>query len=164
MGAVSHNRTAVTTPLVWVVVWVAVVAVVATSVWLVISRAGAGVSSSQTRFAPDRPAAAASSTSAPTSGTPTPTSGTPSPSGSPSAPATAAPVRRTASGSRGTITVECAGATARLTGATPRSGAVSQVEDDGAQRVRVDFEDDGGRTRIEASCVDGQPTFDVDDD
>jgi hypothetical protein len=168
MGAVSGERSTVTTPVVWVVVWVAVVAVVATSVWLVISRAGAGVSSSETRFAQDRPSAVTSSTSASTR-PPRTSRPSRSPSGTPPASATAptapgAPVRRTASGSRGTITVECVGATARLSGATPRSGAVSKVEDDGAQRVRVDFEDDEGRTRIEASCAGGQPTFAVDDD
>ena len=138
-----------------IAVWVLVVALGSALVWVVISRAGDGVVSSQAPI---------------TSATDEPEPGrTPKPSTSPGTtpsdsaePATSDPVRRTWQGVGGQVTVSCQGSAASFVNAIPDSGFVFEIDDRGPDRVRVEFErdaDDDQRSRIEVSCVDGTPRF-----
>ncbi len=142
--------------LVGALVWVGVVAVVAALVWVVITRAGAGVAGDDGLGDTGSPAPVGSGTSS--TRTPTPSEPTTRVNPDPK------PVQRTARGAGGTVTVSCTGTLARLVGATPTGGYGTEVEDSGPDRVRVDFESEESRTRIEASCVDGSPSFSVEED
>ena len=66
----------------------------------------------------------------------------------------------------GQVTVECRGSAASFVNAIPDSGFGLEIDERGPRRVRVEMEqrDDGDRSRIEASCVDGTPVFEVDVD
>ena len=70
-------------------------------------------------------------------------------------------VRRTWQGSAGVVTVECNGATISLKGAQPNSGWSIDIEERGPEEVRIDFEGDERRTRVQSECVGGTPQFDV---
>lgn len=148
-----------------VVAWVVVVAVCATLVWTVISRAGRGVAGGGDALpAAEQSAPRASGSST----TPVPSSSR-SPSGSPSRPdSPSSPdvtARRSWQGPAGVVSAECRGAAARLTGATPTSGYGVEVDDTGPDRLRVEFESGDGdrRTRVEATCRAGVPVFTAED-
>ena len=135
--------------------WVAVAVAGAVLVWGVISRAGDGVSGDLDAL----PSAARSAGSSDSSGTP---DRSPPPSPSPSATSTArssSPASRTWQGAAGAVSAECRGTAIRLTGATPSSGYAVEVDDSGPDRVRVEFETEESRTRVESVCVAGVPEF-----
>lgn len=157
-------------------VWVAVIAVGSSLVWLVVSRAGAGLA---------EPAPTAATAPAPSGVTATPGSGPTRTAGSrpvaseqassapPSAPPSSAPVavaqQRTWTGPAGVVTVECRGAAIGLVGAYPSAdGYVVEVKDRGPDRVEVEFEgrseQEGAETRVRAECGAGVPVLEVDQD
>ena len=146
------------------VAWVVVVTAGALLVWTVISDAGAGV-------AGDLPAKAVTSTAGPQASgqsapTATPTAtGPATPSTSVSAPPGDEPVRRSWEGAAGAVVAECRGGAIALSSARPSSGWSVEVDDSGPDDLRVEFESaDDARVRVEASCVDGAPSFTVDSD
>jgi len=148
-----------------VVAWVVVVAVCASLVWAVISRAGRGVAGGE-----DALPTAEQSAPTGTPGTPT-RSPSRSPSGptsdpSPSEGASAAPVRRNWQGAAGVVSAECRGAAAHLTGAYPHDGYGIEVDDNGPDRLRVEFESGDGdrRTRVEVTCRAGVPVLSAEDE
>ncbi len=146
-----------------VVGWVVVAVAGAVLVWGVISRAGDGVSGDLDAL----PSVERSAASRDPSGTPDRSPpGSPSTSSSPPATSTPAsptrPVERTWHGAAGVVSAECDGAAIRLTLATPTSGYAQEVDETGPDRVRVEFETDESRTRVEARCVDGIPEFSED--
>jgi hypothetical protein len=166
-------------------VWVAVVTAGATLVWTVISDAGAGVAGelptppatpasgqgpssrpSQTPSDTASPSGTAPSGTAP-SGTAPSGTGTPSPSPPASSstsdpqPPDPGPVRRTWQGAAGVVVAECRGGAIGLVGAQPASGWSVEVDDTGPDDLRVEFENGDARVRVEASCVDGTPSFAV---
>ncbi|MFC7360448.1 hypothetical protein [Nocardioides astragali] len=148
-----------------VAVWLLVVAVGSTLVWVVISRAGDGVVSSQPPApATGQPTPDASARSPRSESNPSTSS--PSPSPSSSTPPAAGPARRTWQGVGGQVTVECRGPAASLVNAIPDSGFGFEIDDRGPDRVRVELEraSDGDRSRIEARCVDGIPVFEAEVD
>jgi hypothetical protein len=169
--------------------WCAVVAVVASLVWVVVGRAGAGVLPSaqpqadvtgslpvpHSRSAGDvspgvvlTPRTSSSGPSAPP-GSPTtePTSGATSspPSSSSSTPAPPAPTaqRRSWSGIAGHVVAECQGTASRFVSAYPNTGWRYQIFARGPAEVRVRFlriGEDHGIT-VTARCVAGVPHFSV---
>ena len=144
-----------------VVAWVVVVVIGAGLVWFVISRAGTGVTGGGEDPLPAaEPATRARDLTSPTA---SPTSSASDPSSTPAA--TADPVRGTWQGAPGVVSVECRGSSARLTGAAPNSGYAVEVDDSGPGRIRVEFESEERdlRTRVEATCVAGAPSFTEDD-
>jgi len=60
------------------------------------------------------------------------------------------------------VTVECRGPDISLKGAQPNSGWSIDVDSRGPKEVRIDFENDERRTRVQSECVGGTPRFDVD--
>lgn len=157
-----------------VLVWVAVIAVGSSLVWLVVSRAGAGLAE-QGPTAATAPAPSAVTT---TPGSrPTRTAGarpgaSGASSGTPSAvPSSSTPVavarQRTWTGPAGVVTVECRGGAIALVGAYPSAdGYVVEVKDRGPDRVEVEFEgrseQEGAETRVRAECGAGGPVLEVD--
>ena len=153
-----------------VAAWVVVVTAGAALVWTVISQAGAGVAGDlpvagttpaagqQTSSpAPDPapPAGGGPSTSAP------PTGGGPSTSAPATGGPAAKPVRRTWNGAAGLVVAECRRAAIDFVSAQPSSGWSIEVEHTGPDDVRVEFEADEAKVRVEAVCVDGVPSFTV---
>ena len=141
----------------WVVGWVVVATAGAILTWAVISRAGTGVSGGLEAV----PGATTSGGPAETVNGPTLT---PEPSsggtgGTSGSPATDSPVSRTWQGAAGVVSVSCRGAVISRDSAFAYSGYVMEEDDVGPDRVRVEFEDDESRTRVEAECVDGVPVF-----
>ena len=141
----SSTRTVVSA----VVAWLVVVAVGSTVVWLVISRAGDGISPAAT------PSIAPS--------TPQPSTDRPS---SPSSPSPTGPTteRRTWQGAGGLVTVECRGATISLVSTSADAGFVVEPESRGPDEVRVGFEgqgDEGRDTSVRAHCEGGTPVFEA---
>jgi hypothetical protein len=121
--------------------WVAVVAVGAVLVWLVISRAGAGL------------VADAGPVTAPSS----------SPAGDGSTPASPGSARRASwQGEAGVVTAVCRGGDIALVGAQPEDGTIVHVRDQGPEQLVVAFEgDDGGPVTVVATCRDGRPRFEA---
>lgn len=76
--------------------------------------------------------------------------------------------QRTWQGPGGTVVVTCRGELAELDAAQPDSGYQVEVRDRGPDEVEVDFEGQGveedADTRVEATCVSGEPRFDADVD
>ena len=154
----------------WTVGWVVVAAAGATLAWAVISRAGDGVSGGLDSLST---AAASGSAGDPAAGvtiTRSPSSSPSSPTSSPSGVSSTgegsadptqdlAVVARTWEGTAGLVSAECRGLAVSLTGATPHSGYAVEVDDTGPDRVRVEFETDETRIRVEAECVGGAPVF-----
>jgi hypothetical protein len=68
-------------------------------------------------------------------------------------------VSRTWQGAPGVVSVSCRGAVISRDSAFAYSGYELEEDDVGPDRVRVEFEDDDSRTRVEAECVDGAPVF-----
>jgi hypothetical protein len=122
-----------------VTVWVAVVAAGALLVWLVISRAGAGL------------VADAGPVTAPSA---TPVAG----DGSPASPGA---VRRGSwQGESGVVTASCSSGAVALVGAQPEDGATVRVTDRGPEQLVVTFEGgDEGPVTVVATCRDGRPRF-----
>lgn len=133
-----------------------------------------GSSSSTPNSAPQSPAPPSAS-SAPNPGpAPGPGAGSgpkqspspnnPPPSSSPPPPKSTqdSGVTRSWQGSAGVVTVECRGPNISLKGAQPNSGWSIDVDSRGPDEVRVDFDNDERRTRVQAECVGGTPRFDVD--
>jgi hypothetical protein len=165
------------TVVVGALLWLLVVAAGSVLVWVVISRAGQDVGSGAVApptAAPSAPSAPTSSSTPRPSRTPSASSTTARPSGSPSAsPTTARPsgtgrpplVRRTWSGPAGVVTVQCRGRAVSLVGAQPSAdGYTVDVEEAGPERIEVELKqggDDGGETRVRATCSDGVPVIDV---
>ena len=152
---------------VWVVGWVVVAVAGATLAWGVISRAGGGVSGGlDTTSEPlrDDRAPYDTVTGRTLSPSDSPSASTPDPSSSSStgdgAGGAMAPVSRTWHGAAGVVTVSCLGPAIRLdNGAVAYSGFEVEVDDSGPDRVRVEFENDETRIRVEAECVSGEPVF-----
>jgi len=162
-----------------VAAWLVVVIAGATLVWAVISQAGQGVVDDDPDAAPaaDGTNGASPSPGDTFSSSPSPSrSPTRSPSGSPSgpssgqssggAPVTGTPVTRAWQGPAGYVAAECTGSVIRGAGSHPNPGWTIELDDNGPDRVRVEFESSDGDqdVRVEAFCVDGVPTFQVDDD
>jgi hypothetical protein len=83
---------------------------------------------------------------------PAPTTSTPSP----------AVTSATWQGDAGTLTVTCEGRQIHLQGATPADGWRIEVEqEDDAVVVQLEREDPEGEVHVRATCVNGQPRFDV---
>lgn len=165
------------TLLVGLAVWCGVVAVVASLVWVVIGRAGAGIlpeTTPQAAATGSLPAphgrsglhtspgevlsprsSAPTTRSSPTSGATTPTSPATTPPPAPAA------QRRSWSGSAGHVVAECRGSAARLESAYPNAGFRYQILARGPVEVRVRFlriGEDHGIT-VTARCVAGVPHF-----
>lgn len=172
-------------------VWCAVVAVVATLVWVVVGRAGAGVLPSaqpradvtgslpvgHTRSGRHRSPGAvvspgsSSPTTPPSTGpTATPTStptSTPASTAASSLPSSSSPAataqRRSWSGTAGHAVAECRGAAVRLVSAYPNTGWRYQIPARGPVEVRVRFLRIGEDhgITVTARCVAGVPRFSV---
>lgn len=142
----------------WVVGWVVVAAAGATLTWAVISRAGTGVSGGLETLPSSAPTSSSSEPRPGTTLSPEP-SGSGSTSSGSTSPPSSTPVVRTWQGSAGYVSAACRGSSIELTGATPSSGFTMEVDDVGPDRIRVEFENDESRTRVEAECVDGVPVF-----
>jgi hypothetical protein len=148
----------------WVVGWVVVAAAGATLTWVVISRAGTGVSGgleavpgATTTGAPGETVTGSTLSPDPTTGGGDGTGGTDG------TPATDSPVSRTWQGAAGVVSVSCRGAVISRDSAFAYSGYdMDDNDDEGTDRVRVEFENDDGRIRVEAECVDGVPVFSED--
>ena len=154
----------------WVVGWVVVAVAGAALAWGVISRAGGGVSGGlDTTAQPPGDTSAPSGTvtgrtlspsDSPSTSTPDPSSSTSTDDGTGGA---VAVVSRTWQGTAGVVTVSCQGTAIRLDGgAVGYSGYDVEVDDSGPDRVRVEFESEDSRVRVEAACVDGMPVFEDD--
>jgi len=142
----------------WVVGWVVVAAAGATLTWGVISRAGTGVSGGLEAL-PDPSAATTEPGETITGPTLSPSPSTGATGGTGGTPATDRPVSRTWQGTAGVVSVSCRGAVISRDSAFAYSGYALEEDDVGPDRVRVEFEHDEGRTRVEAECVDGVPVF-----
>jgi len=150
-----------------VAAWVVVAVAGAVLVWGVISRAGDGVSSGIEALPSAEPSGEPRSPSGSPDRSPTESSSSLRPtasSGTSSPPSSATPVARTWHDSAGAVSAECRGATIRLTGSTAYSGYSLEVDERGPDRVRVEFETEERRTRVEAECSGGEPVFSVDRD
>jgi hypothetical protein len=119
--------------------WVAVVAVGAVLVWLVISRAGAGL------------VADAGAVTAPSS----------APAGDGSTAATPGAARRASwQGESGVVTAVCRDGDIALVGAQPEDSVVVHVKDQGPEQLVVEFEgNDEGPVTVVATCRGGRPQF-----
>lgn len=139
----TSTRTAVSA----VAAWLVVVAVGSTLVWVVISRAGDGLTPS----------------TGPAVAPPTTQSATDRPSGGTSD--GSEPHRRTWQGAGGLVTVECDGSDISLVASSADTGFVVEPEKQGPDEVRVSFEgqgEEGRETRLRAHCEDGTPVFEAD--
>ena len=122
--------------------WVAVVAVGAVLVWLVISRAGAGL------VADAGPVTAPSSTTRLTDGSTTASPG--------------AARRASWQGEAGVVTAVCRDGAIALVGAQPEDGTIVHVKDQGPEQLVVAFDgDDEGPVTVVATCRDGRPRFEA---
>jgi hypothetical protein len=135
------------------VAWVVVVTAGATLVWTVISDAGAEVSG-------ELPTTTVVST---TGGEQPPDRPTATGPAAPSTPAPGQPAgleRRAWQGAAGRVVAECQGGAIALVGAQPTSGWTVELDHTGPDDLRVEFEhaDDAG-VRVEATCVNGAPSF-----
>ena len=158
-----------------VAAWLVVVVAGATLVWAVISQAGQDVvddpdaapAADGTNAADPSPGTTFSSSPSPSrSPTRSPSGPSSGPSSGGGAPATGPTVTRAWQGAAGYVAATCDGSAIRGAGAHPNSGWTIEVDDNGPDRVRVEFESSDGDqdVRVEAFCVDGVPTFQVDDD
>jgi hypothetical protein len=158
-------------------VWCAVVALVASLVWVVIARAGAGVlptAEPRPDVTGSLPVPGSHATRSPGPGAthshhPSSPSGSgSSPASSPSATTTTAPPapvvqRRSWSGVAGHVVGECRGPASRLVSAYPNTGWRYQILSGGPAAVQVGFVrigEDHGIT-VTARCVGGVPEFSV---
>ncbi len=62
------------------------------------------------------------------------------------------------------MVAECRGGAIALDSARPNSGWWIEVDHTGPDELRVEFENGDARVRVEATCVDGTPSFAVDSD
>ncbi|MGC4110795.1 MAG: hypothetical protein QM747_10305 [Nocardioides sp.] len=178
----------------WVTAWCGVVAVVATLVWVVIGRAGAGLvpAASQgtdrgsltasehpeptsgpspgVRLTP-RASASATTSDLPTASSSTPTSpatstGSPSAHSSSTAPASGHPQRGSWNGGAGHVAAECRGSQITLVSAYPDAGWRYNIVDRGGDRVVVRFVRLGEDhgERVTGRCSSGVPRFSVTND
>lgn len=143
----------------WVVGWVVVAAAGATLTWAVISRAGTGVSGGLEAVPGAATTGAPEATVTGSTLSPSPTGSSTGGTGGTGGPATDSPVSRTWEGAAGVVSVSCRGAVISRDSAFAYSGYVMEEDDVGPDRVRVEFENDDGRTRVEARCVGGVPAF-----
>jgi hypothetical protein len=140
-----------------VIAWLVVVAVGSTVVWLVISRAGDGISpASAPSIAPSTPSTAPSTTQ--------PHTDRPS---TPSSPASSGPAaqRRTWQGAGGLVTAECVGDTISLVSYSADAGFLVEPDKRGPDEVRVAFQgqgEEGRETSVRARCEGGVPVFEAD--
>jgi hypothetical protein len=160
-------------------VWCGVVAVVASLVWVVIARAGAGVIPETTPrpattgslpvpHETDRPGRHPSPGTVLTPGSSAPgtvptSSGASSPTTATSAPPAPVAQRRSWSGVAGHVVAECRGTPARLVAAYPNAGWGYQILARGPAVVQVGFHrngEDHGIT-VTARCLAGVPHFSV---
>ena len=121
--------------------WVSVVAVSAVLVWVVISRAGAGLVDESGAVTPPSSSTASASEGAP--------SGT-----------AATEQRGTWQGRAGVVTAVCQGSEIALLGAQPEEDVVVHVLDRGPDQLTVDFRGEASVTVV-ARCRNGRPDFDV---
>lgn len=156
------------------VVWCAVVALVASLVWVVIDRAGHGVipeASPQADVTGSLPVPGdrrpASNPSPGPTLQPRPSRRTTPPQSPSTSPATVAPPvpparqRRSWSGGAGHVVAECGGSAARLVSTFPGSGWRYTILDRGPAQVRVRFQRLGEDhfVTVVARCVGGVPRF-----
>jgi hypothetical protein len=155
-----------------VTAWLAVVGVVSTLAWFAIGSAGSEVLDPQARAVPSAALPTGGSPSGYPSPSPPPTTSPPptagvAPTGSAptgSAPAGPAPVDQVYRVTGGQVGCRCTGQQVALNGAWPDEGwTVESSTSDGGARLRVEFESDDARTRVEATCVDGGPSVTVED-
>ena len=126
-----------------VVTWLAVVTLGALLVWVVISRAGAGLVSDAVTV-PNQPRATSSAQTSPGS--------------------TPEPRRGTWQGDVGVVTADCRGAEITLAGAQPEDDVVVRVVDGGPDQLVVTFRgEDGGTVTLVGRCRGGRPAFAVSD-
>ncbi len=141
------------------VVWVLVVTAGATLVWTVISQAGSGVAGELPSPTVTPTAAGGASDGASSPAPATPQTSAPDQSGQP-----AGPRRRTWRGAAGVVVAACQDGAVSLVGAQAASGWSVEVDKTGPEELRVEFENDEARVRVEAGCVDGAPSFAIDTD
>lgn len=117
------------------------------------------------------PSPTSSSTSSPDPGSPAQDSPGPPATASASPSSASSPTtdrQRTWQGPGGTVVVTCRGDLAELDAAQPDSGYQVEIRDRGPDEVEVDFEGRGAEedadTRVEATCVSGEPRFGADVD
>jgi hypothetical protein len=126
-----------------VVTWLAVVTLGAVLVWVVISRAGAGLVSDAVTV-PTQPTATSSDQTSPGP--------------------TSEPRRGTWQGDVGVVTADCRGAEITLAGAQPEDDVVVKVVDEGPDQLVVTFRgEDAGTVTLVARCRGGRPAFAVSD-
>lgn len=162
--------------LVAVAAWLGVVVIASAVAWFAIGRAGSevldpaaqqvttpgtGTTTDPSATTPGTTTSTAPPTSAPPTTAP-PTSAPPSTS---SAPPAATPVDKVVTVSGGQAGFRCTGTALSLRFAQPATGwSVRTGASDGGATVRVEFESDGGRTRLEAACASGGPSVSVEED
>ena len=122
-------------PIVWVLAWIAVVAVASSTVWLVIDRTGSNLLSGAT--------ASVRASSAPTTT-----------AVSPRSPTSAVPA--TSAGSSGGMS--CVDGRPHLEWATPLDGWSMEVDDEGFE-VKFSQGNDGDESEVYGSCASGAPTL-----
>lgn len=162
-GGPSAPRSAALGAAAWGMVWVLVIALGSSLVWVVISSAGSEVSDTAgtTTFT-----GAELEVSLPPATSRSPRPSRSASSSSSSAPAKPAVEQATWTGPAGALTVECRGATIALVGAYPSAdGWAVEVKDRGPERVEAEFEgrgdQEGAETRVRAECVSGVPRFEA---
>ena len=62
------------------------------------------------------------------------------------------------------VVAECRAGAIALGGAQPTSGWSMEIDHTGPDDLRVEFENGDVRVRVEATCVDGTPSFEIDAD
>ncbi len=134
--------------MIWASVWVIVVAVSATSVWLVIERAGARVTS---QAAPQLPVGTVAAT--------------PRPDPSPATTATPGPaaVQGSWNGPGGRVTATCRSREIRLNAAVPADGFTVEIENRGPETLEVELHQSRGdrEFKVRGVCRAGGPVFTV---
>ena len=167
-------------PIVWVLAWIAVVAVASSTVWLVIDRTGSNLLSgatasvrassapTTTAVSPRSPTSAGPATSAGSSGgtstatssgtsTGTSTGAGPTSGGTTSARPPASVIRSlTVPG--GSVGMSCVDGRPHLEWATPLDGWSMEVDDEGFE-VKFTQGNDGDESEVYGSCASGAPTL-----
>ncbi len=137
--------------MIWASVWVIVVAVSATSVWLVIERAGTRVTSQP---APQMPAGTVAATPRPDPGRATAT--TPGP----------VAVQGSWSGPGGRVTATCRSREIQLDAAVPANGFTVEIGNRGPDTLEVELHQSRGdrEFKIRGVCRGGAPVFTVEEE
>lgn len=153
--------------------WVAALVAATVLTWQIVGLADSQVGESPVAVAPVLPTTLPETSSAPTTSlVPTPSSTVPTSTtstiatGSTSPSSTAATAEwsvRTVNSPGGTVVVRHRSGVVELQGATPAPGFGVEIDDDGPDRVRVEFEGEDDDYRVEARWRDGTLVVEVDD-